>query len=88
MLYKANSHQLKPPYWKQPIDTCSICKGSLVCKDRWRVKIYYKSKRLGLIHVKTLHLCRSCLMKLLDNKQLKRKFKIKYDKMPILGRCY
>ena len=76
----------KPPYWKEPIDTCDLCGRNLYCMDRWLVKIYVKTPA-GPIRLKTLHLCRECLNQLKQSLRKNKRVMIKRRKMPTLGQC-
>lgn len=76
----------RPPYYKPPRDTCSICHKSLYGEDRYRVRLYLRAEPYKDLEYKTLVVCSTCLARLRANPTLTRLLKIRYRKMPTLGR--
>lgn len=75
--------------WKRrkllpPITNCSLCKRSLYDTARYRVKLVLRKGPLKGTTFKVLHVCKECLEKLKNDKELKRKFKIRYRRMRTL----
>ena len=67
-----------------PVDHCDLCDRSLLCVDRYHVKLVLKKGPLAGSTLKVLHVCRSCLEELKKDKKLRGKFKVKYYKMQLL----
>ncbi len=75
----------RPPYYREPIDRCDICKESLIGRLRYRVKVFIKGAEEP---AKVFHLCEPCLRRLLRRVRADRRYRrlrIKYRKMPLLG---
>ena len=77
---------VRPPYYKQPKDTCSICHRSLYGVDRYRAKLYLRAEPYKDLEYKTLVVCSTCLTRLRTNPTLTRLLKIRYRRIPALGR--
>jgi len=67
-----------------PVIKCSICGDLLFDKTRYRVYLVLKKGPLKGARFKKLHVCKSCLRKLKENSELKKRFKLKYRKMKTL----
>jgi ribosomal protein L34E len=64
-----------------PITKCSVCGRSLYGVDRYHVKLIVKEGPLKGVVFKKLYLCKDCLNTLKKDKEIRKKFKIKYYKM-------
>jgi ribosome-binding protein aMBF1 (putative translation factor) len=70
---------------KPPITRCELCGRSLYGEERYHVRIVLRQGPLRGATVKVLHVCKDCLLQLKNDRELARKFKIKYYRMPTLG---
>jgi len=66
---------------KPPRDNCLLCGAPLRGRDRYKVKLYLKIEPFKKIVYKRLIVCDNCLRELLNNTELKKRFRIKYRKM-------
>ena len=67
-----------------PITECELCGRSLLCTDRYHVKLMLKSGPLAGTTVKVLHVCRECLERLGADRGLAKKVKVRYYRMGML----
>jgi len=69
-----------------PVDHCDLCGRSLLCVDRYHVKLVLKEGPLAGSTLRVLHVCRSCLEGLKRDKKLRGRLRVRYYKMQPLCR--
>ena len=67
-----------------PIVRCDLCGRSLLCAERYHVKLVLKRGPLRGTVFKTLHVCRDCLARIRADREIAKKFKVKYYRMKTL----
>ena len=63
------------------ITNCSRCGEFFADMDRYRVYLIFRKGILQGVRFKKLHLCRKCLEELKKDKEVRKRFKIRYRKM-------
>ena len=67
-----------------PVTRCELCGRSLLCRERYHVKLVLKRGPLKGTVFKTLHVCKECLARIRADKEIAKKFKLRYYKMKML----
>ena len=67
-----------------PIVRCDLCGRSLLCAERYHVKLVLRRGPLRGTVFKTLHVCRDCLEGLRGDEKLGERFKLRYYRMRTL----
>ncbi len=71
------------PYYKPPKDKCEVCGKLLYGTDRYKIKLYLRGD-FSKVVFKELVVCWDCLMKVINDRGLRRRFKVRYKKMRAL----
>jgi len=71
------------PYYKPPKYKCEVCGELLYDTDRYKVKLYLRGP-FSKVVFKELVVCRDCLMRIINDKELRKKFRVRYRKMRVL----
>ena len=64
-----------------PVTRCELCGRSLLCRERYHVRLVLRKGPLEGATLKTLHVCKECLARIRADEEIAKKFKVKYYRM-------